>query len=226
MARPPRSPRPERSRARRLVYALATPPVRPRVRGLADEPLRVVAVARVAAIVGDVPRIPRPTHANAVRYDAIQRRLVAIAPSLLPVRFGSLVDDEELAFILASRAASLTTALAHVRNRVQMTVRVVGMEPGVPREGGRQNTLQSGTDYLRQRAAVTRVAELDPLRDAVRRWLRDERVETHERIVTLHHLVPRTAVDAYRRAIERAAGEQQRQVVISGPHPAYAFAEI
>jgi hypothetical protein len=206
-----------------LVYALASPAPRSRIRGIAGEPLRAVTVARVTAIVADVRRSPRPTRDQARRFDAVMRRLAAVAPSLLPVRFGTVVGEEELAFILKSRGPALLAALRHVRNRVQMTTRVFDVESHLPNPESR--IPRSGAEYLRQRAARARVAELDPLRGAVRRWVRDERVETRGRIVTLHHLVPRTSADAYRRALERAAGEQRRRVIMSGPHPAYAFAE-
>jgi hypothetical protein len=204
-----------------LVYALASQPPRRRITG---ERLRSVTVARVTAIVADVRRVPSPTHANAIRYDAVIRELTAAVPSLLPVRFGTVMSDDELAFVLKSRSASLRAALRHVSNRAQMTVRVFGVKSEIP---NRKSPIpMSGGDYLRERAARARVPELDPLREAVRRWVRDEQVEKRERIVTIHHLVPRAAVDAYRRAFERAAAEQQRRLLISGPHPPYAFAEI
>jgi hypothetical protein len=37
-------------------------------------------------------------------------------------------------------------------------------------------------------------------------------------------LVPRSAVAAYRAAVERAAAERGLRIVISGPWPPYAFA--
>jgi hypothetical protein len=69
----------------------------------------------------------------------------------------------------------------------------------------------------------------DPLRDAVARWVRAERVERHDRgrlAGSLYHLIPRGAADGYRRAIERAAVDAGLTTVVSGPWPPYAFADL
>jgi hypothetical protein len=65
-----------------------------------------------------------------------------------------------------------------------------------------------------------------PLRAAVRRWIRDERVEKHDRVASIYHLVPRGSIDRYTSAIERAAREAGVRMIVSGPWPPYAFADI
>ena len=138
-------------------------------------------------------------------------------------------------------------ALAHVRNRAQMTVRIIdtGSLPGPlrgtrpttsgygragPAEGGPAGpTRGPGTRYLRSRAVATarekEVAGFDPVRAAVARWLRDERVDRRDRIATVYHLIPRASAEAYHRAIVRAAVRAGLRVIVSGPWPAYAFAD-
>jgi hypothetical protein len=69
----------------------------------------------------------------------------------------------------------------------------------------------------------------EPLRTAVARWVRAERVERLDRgrlAGSLYHLIPRGGASAYRRAIERAALEAGVTMVVSGPWPPYAFAEL
>lgn len=87
----------------------------------------------------------------------------------------------------------------------------------------------SGQDYLRVRAAALAreqaLPSFRPLRDAVRRWVRDERVEKGGSVATVYHLVPRGSVAAYRRAVERAARKSGVRVLVTGPWPAYAFAD-
>jgi hypothetical protein len=59
----------------------------------------------------------------------------------------------------------------------------------------------------------------------VKRWLRDERSERRGRIATVYHLIPGASGEAYRKAITRASADAGLQVTVSGPWPAYAFAD-
>lgn len=207
------------------VYAIAS-----RLRGsttavgIAGERVAAVRAGRLTAIVGRVPRIPRPTPERLRRYDAVVRSLSRNAPAVLPARYGTQVRAvEELSLILLSRQASLRRQLARVRNRVQMTVRVV--DAGAPRGGPDGVPPASGAAYLRGRAEARRVRAFDPLRAAVRRWVRDERSERHGPIATVYQLIPRGSVPAYRRALDRAAAAADARIVVSGPWPPYAFAD-
>jgi hypothetical protein len=211
------------------VYALVSPaPPRLRATGVTGESLRIVTFAGVSVVVGEVRRSPRPSPANLRRYAASVQQLFEQAAAVLPARFGTTVrDPDELEFILRSRRTALRAALRHVRDRAQMTLRVVvavaddtsSETPPSPR---------SGTDYLRLRAAeaarARAVAGFEPVRLAVDRWLRDERVGKQAGIATVYHLVPRGSVHAYAAAVERAAAGAGLRVVISGPWPPYAFA--
>ena len=216
------------------VYALTGGGARVSTMGLAGERLRVYAQGSVAAVAGQLARMPDASPEVLRRYDGAMRRLADTLPALLPVRFGTCFPDpEELAFVLRSRGPSLARALAHVRNRVQMTVRLIerpargrgrARAPSAPVRPRRE----SGAEYLRARAeAAARdrdVAGFEIVRDAVQRWLRDERVERRGAVVSVYHLIPRTSASRYRRAAAAAAAACGLRVVISGPWPAYAFA--
>ena len=192
----------------------------------------------VAAIVGALPRPPHPTPDNLRRYDAVMRRLAGRFPSLLPARFSTSFDDTaELSFVLRSRQDSLRRALGHARGRVQMTVRIIEAgeagggvtNPDVAGRVPRNGAGFTGADYLRARAAAAarerEVAGFEPIRSAVRRWIRDERVERHGRIASVYHLIPRASAEPYRTAASRAAAAAGTHSVISGPWPPYAFAD-
>jgi hypothetical protein len=232
------------------VYALTGGAARVSARGLAGERLHVYAHGPVAAVAGRLSRAPDASPELLRRYDGAMRRLAGKLPAVLPVRFGTCFNDPaELAFVLRSRGASLVRALAHVRNRVQMTVRLIedpeqrarigrrGAPLSAPVATGLPSALSrrphrprgSGTAYLRDRAeAVARdhdVAGFAPVRDAVRRWLRDERIERRGAVVSVYHLIPRASADRYRRAIARAAATCELRLVVSGPWPPYAFAD-
>src|SRR5262245_45201007 len=207
------------------VYALAARGARRSgVKGLAGEQLRTITLGPVAAIVGDVTVRPRPTVANLLRYDRILAELWAQHGALLPVRFGTiLADASELDHAVTLRGATLRRRLAVVRNRAQMTVLVPIPYP--TRRRAPRRRAHSGAEYLRARAAARDVPQFAQLRPAVRRWVRDERMQMRGSIATVYHLVPRGAADRYRSALERAAREAGIRLRVLGPRLPYAFVD-
>ena len=207
------------------VYAIVRASVsQPAWRARDGQRLRIVRAGTVAAVVYDASRCPAATAANLRRYHRTMAALAVRFSALLPARFGTCVSEEELRFILSSRAAALARALARVRNRVQMTVRVVGtangegeMEPGA-------SPPRSGADYLRARARETALPEFEPVRAAVKRWVRAERAERRRSVATVYHLIPRTSAVAYRVAAQQAGAAAGLQLTVTGPWPPYAFA--
>ena len=211
------------------VYAVAGRTARVAATGIAGERLQVYRHSSLAAIAGVLKSRPAASAIHLRSYDEVMRRLGTRLPALLPARFGTcFADQEELLFVLRSRRVTLQRALAHVRNRVQMTVRLVD----APREApARQERVafESGTAYLQNRAdAAARdrdVAGFGAIGEAVGRWLRDERIERSGPIVTVYHLIPRSSAEAYRRAATRAAAAAGLRIIVTGPYPAYAFAD-
>ncbi len=204
------------------VYALLSPaPARLRLTGMAGEPLRVVTANRIGAVVGGMRRAPAPSIRNLRRYAAV---VEAIA--------------------LASRGATLRRRLRAVRGRCQMTIRLLSPvsesesddAPLASRSAmaGRARLrlahgATQGTQYLRRRAALAASARaipgFAPIRAAVRRFVKDERVEKRANIVTVNHLIPRTAAPRYLAAVERAATANHLRLMVSGPLAPYAFAD-
>jgi len=152
--------------------------------------------------------------------------------AVLPARFGALVDLRELEAIVSRRRHAILEALALVRGRGQMTVRLFDADvrgvSAAPPAGGSAAT---GTEYLRARgrAATGRSLpeEAASIAAAVRGITAAERIEAgHGRVsATLYHLVDRTAVDAYAAALAPfRSGSGGRAVTISGPWAPFAFA--
>ena len=206
--------------------------------GIAGEPLRVVKCGRLLAAVGDMAEAP-PVSATTLReHDRAVRRLTALADAVLPVRFGSLVDDEsEIARHLESAEEALESALDLVKGREQMTVRIYQQEE--KRERGQSTPAEPeradvgpGARYLhaRRRASAqeTRSAALAALLPAVETLVSAERIESHETaplIASVHHLVERGQGAAYTAAVDMTAATLDRvRVVVAGPWPPYAFA--
>jgi hypothetical protein len=225
------------------LYALVAGAGGPaRIVGVAGERVRTVRLSGIDAVIGIVPRPPKPTVGTLRRYDRIGRELMGIYPSVLPARFGTCAPTlDELAASVRDRRATIRRALRLVRRRAQMTVRVFFRSESSPnRFRVHSDPVQSGlrtgseygdgatqgTQYLQRRMAETRIPGAEPLRAAVARWVRAERTERHGQVRlagSLYHLIPRSAAPAYRRALERAALEAGVTVVVTGPSPPYAF---
>ena len=221
------------------VYAvIGRLPGRLALQGVAGERLRVVAAGSLAAVVGELRRRPSATPRSLRRYAVVIESIASRTPAVLPARFGTVAaDDEEVAFLLRSRAAGLRPRLRAVRGRAQMTIRLVlasdsgdGATQGVESSHHRGLTpsprATQGTQYLRQRAAEAReIPGFEPIRDAVRSFVKDERMEKRPGIVTVNHLIPRAAADRYRSAVIRAAGHNGVRLMVTGPLAPYAFAD-
>jgi hypothetical protein len=192
-------------------------------------------------------RAPAPSIRNLRRYAAVVEAIAAEAPAILPARFATTVTgDEELAVILASRGATLRRRLRAVRGRCQMTIRLLSPlsesesesdeAPLASRSAMARRTrprlaheATQGAQYLRRRAALAASARaipgFAPIRAAVRRFVKDERVEKRAGIVTVNHLIPRAAAPRYLAAVERAAAANHLRLMVSGPVAPYAFAD-
>jgi len=210
------------------VYAIAPRrATRITVRGVAGETLQAIPIGRLEAIVGRVRAVPAPTARNLRRFDRMMSALWRRTPALLPARFGTAARDaSDLQAMIHDREQTLRRRLRAVRNRAQMTVRIVqgNSEPDMAHPTGIEK--QSGTQYLRSRQRAHAVPAFDPLRARVRRWVRDERMEKGGSVASMYHLIPSGSVDRYRAAIERAAREEGVRMIVSGPWPPYAFADI
>ena len=217
---------------RLCIYAIVAAGHRtPEVAGVR---LRAVRCGTVSALGSPVRRVPAPAPAQVRRYHRVVAGIAEQVSSILPARFGTVMDDAELDAILSMRGRTLTTALRHVRGRVQMTIRVPAgtgarqaMTSNVPRPSGDGQVRRRGTAYLQTRAAETaaerQIPGFEPVRAAVRRWVRDERIELTDGIASVYHLVPRTSVNAYARAVHLALDRAGMRAVLSGPFPPYAF---
>jgi hypothetical protein len=211
------------------VYALTLRPDRRiALTGLDGERLRPITVGRITAIVGERARPPRASRAALRKYSDVVQLLSRRFPALLPARFGTCVQDLiELTFVLQSRQQTFLRNLREVRGRVQMTGRIVHL-PASNVQPTSDASPRSGAEYLRARAAAAASAKdvvgFAPVRAAVRRWIRDERIEKQGPVASVYHLVPRRQAEKYRRTLEDAARKAGLRLTVSGPWPPYAFA--
>jgi hypothetical protein len=207
--------------------------------GLAGEPLRWVGAGGPGAIVGEAGEKPAVTPEALAAHDAVVQRLAGVIPALLPARFGQTVSGEtDLLTWLSTRRKELEEALTLVDGCVQMTLRVFA-GPDAPDEVDTpeppDESLGPGARYMQARreaaARARALPEIAPLREALRPFLRAERVErprsaTSGRLrATAYDLVKRGEAEIYARTVAEAAPHLDVwKVTATGPWPPYAFA--
>ncbi|HJR58848.1 MAG TPA: GvpL/GvpF family gas vesicle protein [Vicinamibacterales bacterium] len=140
--------------------------------------------------------------------------------AILPVRFGALMDKRELVTFARDHDAEIRLGLDDVRDRVQMTIRIVGRRPPAP--AARTGT---GREYLNQRRrAVSPV--LPPaartLLSALRPLVARERQEpgAGRLLATVYHLIDAGDSPRYRRIVKHLATPA---ILVTGPWPPFAF---
>ena len=181
--------------------------------------LDTVAVKSIAAIVERRTRAPKVTARALKARLSLLARLEKQGLTLLPARFGTTAaTPAALRALLAPQAPALAEALARLRQRRQMTIRVRGTRPAPNR--------RSGAAYLASLAGAARLPEADPLRRAVAEFVVDERVEPSPRagfLGAVHHLVDTRDVAAYPSAVARAARRAPGTFLVTGPMIPFAF---
>jgi hypothetical protein len=209
------------SRGELYVYALAAP-------GLPGT-FRIHGRRLVAVRMGSIDAIVEPGRGRPpVAQDVLQQQhgivtaLLDRTDALLPARFGAWMSETALREAVASREQVMVEALAAVRGRRQMTVRVFGtVDPRVGKESS-----PTGTAYLERRRQLAHYvpAEAEVIRRAVGALAVAERVEPGARglRVTVFHLVGLADTGDYVRRAQ-ALDLAPHAVRVSGPWPAFAF---
>jgi Gas vesicle synthesis protein GvpL/GvpF len=220
------------------VFALVdAPPHGPLGRGLKGA-LRARAAAGAFALVERRADVPPPELGSLRRHQAVVSRIANAVPAILPVRFGTLLDDDALDEALADREADIAEAFALVRHHVQFTwrggakpeVRHRSSDPRIP-TGLRPAMIgatQPGLQYMRQlarRARGTPPSAFRPVREKLGRLVAMEKFEAAamSRGDSLYQLVDRDGVARYERIARRLASEMPG-LRLSGPFPPFAFA--
>jgi hypothetical protein len=171
---------------------------------------------------GDVPPVEFGTLR---RHDAVVARIAARVPAILPVRFGTLLELEEIEEALADREAEITEAFDVVRDRVQFTWRRAAIAR--PRAGGAGAAVTSGTAYLRQAARAAKPvapAAFRAAREKLRPLIAAERYQPATSALpdTLYHLVGKEESERYGLVATKLAAATS-VVRVTGPFPAFAF---
>ena len=214
------------------------------VTGVSGEPPLVISTASCAIVAGWIEQRPPIDRESLTRQDAVVRHVHARTHAVLPVRFGTHYADIDAARrSVGALDAAILARLDLVRDREQMTIRTGPPSRPEADDSGASGassasgasgasgaaSLGEGTRYLERLAAARVPAGIRPLVDALKPLVHATRVESGTRagIATVYHLVDRGRGAEYIDAAHRAARVLPELTVrISGPSPAYAFAEL
>ena len=184
------------------------------------------------AVVERRADVPPPEFGSLQRHQDVVTQLAARVPAILPVRFGTLLDDDAIEEALAERGDEIAEALESVRDRVQFTwrspARSTRREPALrSRRPRRLEGELSGAEYLRRVAKAAKgapPARWRTLRGKLAPLIVSERYQpaTAATPESLYHLVARDAVARYTTIAE--ALRQDGKLAMTGPWPPFAFA--
>jgi hypothetical protein len=219
--------------------------------GATDHGVRRIAHGELAALVSDIEAGPLAA-ARGLRAHWRVLEEASASATVLPVRFGTVMDDDEAVVdrFLAARHDHLVAQLTELSGKVQLTVKafyeeeqllrgVVERSPAVARlrervrgrpaaatyyDRIRLGELVAGeVDEARERDTAMVLGRLEPLALAARR----EPTGTPDGAVNAAFLVERNRVDEFSQAVARLADEVEGRMRLRyvGPLPPYSFTE-
>ena len=211
--------------------------------------LSLRAIPGGLAVVERRADVPPMEFGTLQKHQAVVARLSERVPAILPVRFGTLLEGEEIEEVLQERDDEIAEAFSVVRRRVQFTWRRTKEAKGTKETRGTKETkeaketkeqrtkellpdprgeAETGTEYL-LRAARAKSPAPPPafrmVRSKVAPLIAAERYQpaTAQLPASLYHLVDRSAIERYE-VIGEAIAHASPVLRMSGPFPPFAFA--
>lgn len=186
------------------------------------------------AIVERRADVPPVEFGTLKTHEAVIARLADVVPAILPVRFGTLMEPEELEEMLAERDEEIAEAFDLVRGRLQFTWRRASRRASTPTRrvsaaaGRKQPRAGEGTAYLRRAARLANPvppAAFRAAREKLRPLVAAERFQAESATLpeSLYHLVDRRRAERYRLLADTVALTTS-VVRVTGPFPPFAFA--
>lgn len=214
------------------LYGIVEPGGRCSGNGLGGEPLRRIDCGQVAAVASEHAEQPDPSPVEDAlwAHEAVLEALLDAGP-VLPVRFGvRFADREALRSEVRSRGPALENALAEVRGRVEVSVRLLALKDVPAPTAEHVDGAGPGARYLRERLGERRDAARKL--EAVRTRLAPLAIAERTRVLprpgtpaTAAFLVERDNLDRFRREAENLERElDDVALVCTGPWPPYNFA--
>jgi len=198
-------------------------------------PLSIRKLAGAFAVVERRADVPPVEFGSLKKHQEVVARLARQVPAILPVRFGTLLEDDHLDEATSERDDEIADAFDLVRDRVQFTWRinrgsVIG-DRGSERRGARKaqrDPPKTGADYLRRAAKAANPpppAAFRALRPTLAPLMTKQRYQPGTPAIpeAVYHLVDKANVDRYA-AAAAALKKTHPSLAVTGPFPPFAFA--
>ncbi len=223
------------------VYCLAegVESIAETVRGVSNAPVRLLNIEGLAVLVSNLEADTVPVNRENVLAHAAVVRSVMDRTTPLPFRFGTLVTDAQLRSYLETGKPALETKLAHVRDCVEMSVKIIwelstedpGEQPAAAQGTGTAFLAEKRREILgdeRHSAAAKEISTW--LHQSLSGLTRDEQVTVRPNeklVVAASHLVERPRVKQYQdKVAEVHESRPDLHFLLSGPWPPYSFVNI
>lgn len=223
------------------VYCLAegVETVAEPLRGISGAPVRLLRIENVAALVSDLENdVVQVSRENVLDHAAVVRS-VFDRTTPLPFRFGTIVTEEQLKNYASTRRPTLETKLAHVRDCVEMSVKIIWDVSHDEQEAQSVTEEGAGAAFLAEKRreilgdehrAVAARGISTWLQQRVEGLVRDEHVSlrpNEKLVLAAAHLVERAKINQYREKMAEARENRpELHFLLSGPWPPYSFANI
>ncbi len=215
--------------------------------GVGGARVTVLELGGLAAVVSEADEEASAVNeSNLLAHNRVNAAALAVATPL-PCRFGTRATPERLDEYVSQNAPALEAALARVRGRVEMSVKLMrksevgSRKSEVDAEGGSAGLKAAGAgtafllkkrrELLGEEGARRRAEEAAAwLASGVGGFAREtaERLSPSEAIfVRAAHLVERGRVEEYRARLRSlAAARRDLRLLTSGPWPPYSFSKL
>jgi Gas vesicle synthesis protein GvpL/GvpF len=179
-------------------------------------PLHAVRRNGLSIVWTEAHAVVEPTADDLWRHGALLERIMEDG-DMLPVRYGTVVRDEEAAArVLDERRDELAAGLERVRGAVELALRVRSPDPALEEEAA------TGRDYLDARAGPLRAA--GEVSEALGAVARESVVQPSGDLLRVAYLVARGDVDAFVACVRRLQEEHpELALVCTGPWPPFSF---
>ncbi len=216
------------------LYGIVEPHVAPAGAGVGGGPLIPIACGDVVAVASEHSRPfdATPSEETLWEHEDVLETLLEAGP-VLPVRFGvRFADREAMRAAVQPRSADLAAALSRLRDKVELSVRLLAREDGRrPVATGIDADAGPGARYLLERLEQKRDAsrKLDTVRSRLAPRAVAERSQLLPRAGTLAasaFLVEQGAVQGFRQEAHDLEQELDDVVLVcTGPWPPYNFVD-
>jgi gas vesicle protein GvpL/GvpF len=201
---------------------------------IAGHAVRLIEVDDLALAVSESAGAPATDPDAVMAFEAVVEWFLARCRSLIPLRLGPVLpDDEAAARIVRERAPEYRRLIHQLEDTFEIGIRVLPEEVPEPQDTSSSDTAQSGAAWLEQRREHYRrreraVAHLDGINAQLKADLAGAFLRTREEakpeMLSLYFLVPRQHAESF---MERASRVTLPGVkwLVSGPWPPYNFVD-